>query len=298
MQKSKLQGEQIQQLRSELKAAQDGCCTHQRLQAEADRRAGEYLAQLQTRGEYILLLQSQLNDLEHVNTQLREQLASGAAAAAGPGSTANAAPSHAGSGTPGGGSRAPAATSSNGNHAPELQDTVSSAQHEAVVQQLQQQLQLQTEQLQQLRRELANATLATPAAAAAAPSSDGTPAATVTASNGSNSTDDLAEELDTARAGAAAAVREPVSSAAEAAAAALAGLQEDEAKHQQLQQQFDDLSAFVKQLEAQASQREALMGGLLAQVGTMTGWYGLSYKLLLFVIDSRNCYQLCGFCSR
>jgi hypothetical protein len=62
-----------------------------------------------------------------------------------------------------------------------------------------------------------------------------------------------------------------VSSAAEAAAAALAGLQEDEAKHQQLQQRFDDLSAFVKQLEAQASQREALMGGLLAQVGTMTG---------------------------
>jgi hypothetical protein len=247
VQKSKLQGEQISQLKAELKAAQDGCRTHQRLQADADRRAGEYLAQLQTRGEYILLLQSQLNDLERVNTDLRDQLASGAAAA--------------GAGSP----VATAAASSNGDHAMEQAqqqfDVVPCSQHEAVVQQLQQQLQMQTEQIQQLRQELANTALASPT----------TPGADVHAtggSAGSASTDDLAVHIDTTRATSASG--DATSPAAAAALAALSGLQTHEVRQQQLQKQYDDLTAFVKQLEAQASQREALMGGLLAQVGCLS----------------------------
>lgn len=299
VQKSKLQGEQIQRLRSELKAAQDGCRSQRRLQAEADKRAGEYLAQLQTRGEYILLLQAQLNDLEQVNTQLREQLASGgAAAAAATASTSSPEAAQAarhgrrsrGSGSDGGGSGSRAAASSNGDHhahEPQQDAMIPSAQHEAVVQQLQAQLAMQTEQLQQLRQELANATLAPPAAAtAAAPSPAEAAAAAVGSGSGCSSTDDLAGELDTAR---------------EAATAAAAGLQGSpaaaagppdpaalEQKHQQLQKQFDELTAFVKQLEAQAAQREALMGGLLAQVraaaraaraisrGVQAGWAGLA----------------------
>jgi hypothetical protein len=249
VQKSKLQGEQIGLLKAELKAAQDGCRTHQRLQADADRRAGEYLAQLQTRGEYILLLQSQLNDLERVNTELRDQLASGAAAA-GAGSLAAAAATA-------------VAASSNGDHAPQQAqqqvDFIACSQHEAVVQQLQLQLQMQTEQIQQLRQELAHTALASPT----------TPSADVHAtggSAGSTSTDDLAVHIDTTRETPASGDATPI--AAAAALAALPGLKTHEVRQQQLQKQYDDLTAIVKQLEAQASQREALMGGLLAQVGS------------------------------
>lgn len=246
VQKSKLQAEQIQQLKTELKAAQDGCRTHQRRQAEADKRAGEYLAQLQTRGEYILLLQSQLNDLQQVNVELREQLASGAG-----GTAALTKPAD--------------ASSSNGNHAGSQQDVIARSEHDAVVQQLQQQLQMQTDQIQQLRQELANATLAsptTPTAVAAAGADSG---------SGSASTDDLAVHIDTVRADTVSALADGASPAAAAAAAALSGLKAQEVKQQQLQKQYDDVTAFVKQLEAQAGQREALMGGLLAQVGFVAG---------------------------
>lgn len=247
VQKSKLQGEQISQLKAELKAAQDGCRTHQRLQADADRRAGEYLAQLQTRGEYILLLQSQLNDMERVNTELREQLTAGAVAP--------------GAGSPGAAALT-AAPSSNGHTASHQQaqqqvDVIPCSQHEAVVQQLQQQLQVQTEQIQQLQQELANTALPSPT----------TPSANAHAaggSAGSASTHDLAVHIDTTRA--ASSSGDATSPAAAAALAALSGLKTHEVRQQQLQKQYDDLTSFVKQLEAQASQREALMGGLLAQV--------------------------------
>lgn len=219
VQKSKLQGEQIQQLKAELRAAQDGCLSEKR-------RAGEYLAQLQTRGEYILLLQSQLNDLQQDNTALRQQLA------------------------------APGA-SSNGDHGDGEVSVVPRSEHEAVVQQL-------TEQIQQLRLELANST-----AALAPPTTPRAEAAAAGAGSGSGSgsvsTDDLATHIDTARATASAA---DASSPAAAAAAALSAHAQEVASQQQvLQQQFDDLTVFVKQLEGQAAQREALMGGLLAQVG-------------------------------
>lgn len=247
VQKSKLQGEQIQQLKAELRAAQDGCLSEKR-------RAGEYLAQLQTRGEYILLLQSQLNDLQQDKTALRQQLA------------------------------APGA-SSNGDHAacehlraqPEV-SVVPRSEHEAVVQQL-------TEQIQQLRLELAASSTAAPAppttpraeaAAAGAGSGSG---------SGSVSTDDLATHIDTARATSAAA-----DASSPAAAAALSPHAQEVASQQQvLQQQYADLTAFVKQLEGQAAQREALMGGLLAQVGggCVTGevWCGLVVVCLLLVTE-------------
>lgn len=231
VQKSKLQGEQIQQLKAELRAAQDGCLSEKR-------RAGEYLAQLQTRGEYILLLQSQLNDLQQDNTALRQQLAA-------PGASSNG--DHAA-----------------GNHLrvqPEV-SVVPRSEHEAVVQQL-------TEQIQQLRLELAansTAALAPPTTPRAEAAAAGTGSGS---GSGSVSTDDLATHIDTARAASAASDASSPAAAAAAAAALSAHAQEVASQQhlQVLQQQYEDLTVFVKQLEAQAAQREALMGGLLAQVG-------------------------------
>lgn len=254
--------DQLHQLRGQLREAQDGCRQHQQQQAAADKRAGEYLRQLQTRGELILLLQAQLSDLQDVNTQLREQLAAGgappagAAAAEGDGSQ-----QHKEAGTPrdtrSGGSLTGAATgtvtaadaaSSNGNTA-EPQSAAACCQHEAVIQQLQQQLQMQTDQIQRLRQERAEAALAPPAVA---------PVVVEVSAR----TDDLAVDVDTSTPH----DSQEVSTSA-AAIQAMSCLKQQEAKHQQLLKQYDDLTAFVKQLEAQGNQREALMGGLLAQVG-------------------------------
>jgi len=249
--------EQLHQLRAQLQAAQDGCRKHQQQQAAADKRAGEYLGQLQTRGELILMLQAQLSDLQQVNAQLRDQLAANSAADVDRGGLEQQlSPKPSSRGTR---SRDPdtetaagpadASVSSNGACSAG-KDTGPCSQHEAVIQQLQQQLQMQAEQIEQLRQERAEAALAPPVVSPTA--------------NASSGTDDLAVDIDTAR--------EVLiddgekSPASEAAAAALSGLKQYGAKHEQLLQQYEELQAFVKQLEAQGNQREALMGGLLAQV--------------------------------
>jgi hypothetical protein len=256
VQKSKLQGDQIHKLKAELKAARESCHTAQQQQALSDKRAAEATAQLQVRGEYILLLQSQLDDADRLNAQLREQLTAGGRTSPAPPASSNGADS-------------PAAAAGDGGAA-EQPGMISCSQHDAVVQQLQQQLQMQADQIQQLRQELSNTALASPTAAVHAERAADT-------GSGSASTDDLASDLDTARAA-------PVALSLEAAVAeasalpatattteALHELQAQDVQRMRLQKKCDDLEMQVKQLESNGIQREALLGGLLAQVGPLPG---------------------------
>lgn len=257
MQKSKLQSDQIHNLKAELKAAQNSYHTAQRQKADADKQIAEKVAQLQTRGELILMLQSQLSDADRLNAELREQLTAGR-----PSTPARPASSN-------GTDSAAAAAAGAGDEAAEQPGMITCSEHDAVVQQLQQQLQMQADQIQQLRQELSNTALASPTAAAhAEPTTD--------AGSGSASTDDLASDLDTARAAPAALSLEAAVATASVLPAtakttdALPELQAQDAQRVQLQKQYDELTVFVKQLESQASQREALLGGLLAQVGPLS----------------------------
>jgi hypothetical protein len=251
VQKSKLQSEQIHKLTAELKAAKESCRTAQQQQALSDKRAAEAAAQLQVRGELILLLQSQLDDADKINAELRGQLTAGGRTSPTPPASSN------------GADIAAAAACGADEGAAEHLDMISCSQHDAVVRQLQQHLQMQSDQIQQLRQELSSTALASPTATAhAEPAAD--------AGSGSASTDDLASDLDTARAEAVALPLDASVAALPATAATTDVLSELQAQDMQralLQKQYDELTVFVKQLESQASQREALLGGLLAQVG-------------------------------
>lgn len=257
-QDSKRLKEQVQQLKAELKAAHEGCRQQQQAQLAADRRAGEFLDALQKRGEHILWLNSELDRMQQTCTQLRVQVAAGGGGgdAAGVADAAPAGGSSAGTSTP------PGAASSNGNGASsshQPSDVIPRAQHEAAVHDLQQQVQMQAEQIEKLLQARSSPVpppvVPPPLAAPVSPPVEG-----------SGSTDDLAAHIDQPASPGVALLSSPAAAADLSASAAVSALKVQQGRNAALQKQYDELTAFVKQLEAQASQREALMGGLLAQV--------------------------------
>jgi myosin heavy subunit len=223
-----LHGQTFAELQRQLAAAEDACRQHQLQKAAAAKEAGVAKQQLQKRGEQILQLQAELAEQERLNAVMRGQLE-----AAGGDATAAAAAEQA---------------SSTAGVTASMSATVE-------VQELQQ-------QLLQLQEELAVAR-----SAAVSPVKQPRPdldqqvqqhaAAAGISSSAAGAVDadpDAAAEPSAAAASASAAASAAVTAAAAAGAAELA-------------QQHQELTAYVRQLEAQAVEREALLGGLLGQVG-------------------------------
>eukprot|EP00775_Hariotina_reticulata_P005805 gene5805-6045_t len=235
--------QQVQLLQRQLAAADESCKEHQRQQSASAQRAGEAQQQLQKRGELILQLQAQLSAVEGLNFDLRSQMLQQSATNTGTGSSGSA--------------RRSSSSSSSVTADPQL-----SPDH---VRKLQQQIAAQAAEIEALQKERAGAQGLADSGTGSSTGSNGLPRqAAASMETGQHSPPAVEAEVGFSTAESTAAGSLNPGSNEEALAEDVVAAAST--AHMALLKQHEELEVYVQQLEGQAMQREALLGGLLAQV--------------------------------